>query len=371
MPRKRKPENQGLPRRWRFYHGAYFYLVPPGCEAQWDGKKQFRLGSNKAEAYKVWADRLGTLEQARTVKQLLERYALEVVPKKAPRTQVANGYDLKTLTKRFGHFRLEQVEPHHVFEYVANRKRKDGRPALTSAHREIELLSHALTWAVQWGLLKAHPFKGEVRFERAMQPKAAERYVEDWEVIECLSLKPFRKKGSVLMCQAYIILKLCLGARMTDLLRLEPARDFTPDGILLQPSKTAHSSGVRQLIPWSPELERARDMALASRPLDIAPYLFCTADGGCYVDDKAQAHSFESVWQRFMDRVLAETKVTRRFAERDLRAKVGTDVGDLERARQILGHVDSRTTAKHYRRRAEVVQPAPLPGVVANRIKVP
>jgi integrase len=370
MPRKRKPENQGLPRRWRFYHGAYFYVVPPGCEAQWDGKKQFRLGSNKAEAYKVWADRLGALEKATTVKQLLERYALEVVPKKAPRTQVANGYDIPTLVRRFGHFRIEAVEPHHIYEYVSNRKKADGTPALTAAHREVELLSHAFTWAVQWGLLKKHPFKKEVRFERDLQPKGGERYVEDWEIIECLSLKPFRKKGSVLMCQAYIILKLCLGARMTDLLRLEPARDFTPEGILIQPSKTAHSSGVRQLIPWSPELIRARDMALAARPLDIAPYLFCTADGGCYVDENAQASGFQSIWQRFMDRVLKETEVKVRFAERDIRAKVGSDVSDLERARQILGHVDARTTAKHYRRRAEIVPAVPLADAIAVAAKL-
>ena len=226
MPRKRKPENQGLPARWRFYHGAYFYVVPPGCEAQWNGKKQFRLGSNKAEAFKEWADRLGKLEAAHTVKQLLERYALQVSPTKSARSQVNDARIIPLLARRFGHFHLDAVEPHHVYEYVSNRKGPDGKPAITAAHREVEVLSHAFTWAVQWGLLKAHPFKKEVRFERALQSQPAERYVEDWEIVECLSLKPFRKKGSVLMCQAYIILKLCLGSHMTDLLRLEPARDF-------------------------------------------------------------------------------------------------------------------------------------------------
>ena len=59
MPPKRKPENRGLPARWQFTHGAYYYFVPRGLEAMWDGKKRFRLGSALHEAYKVWADRVG------------------------------------------------------------------------------------------------------------------------------------------------------------------------------------------------------------------------------------------------------------------------------------------------------------------------
>ena len=60
MPRRRVlAENQGLPKRWSFYHGAYYYYsVPNGEESSWDGKKRFRLGSNLEDAYGVWADRL-------------------------------------------------------------------------------------------------------------------------------------------------------------------------------------------------------------------------------------------------------------------------------------------------------------------------
>ncbi len=48
--RKRNAENKGLPARWRHYHGAYYYRVPAGLEAHWDGKRQFHLGSTLAEA---------------------------------------------------------------------------------------------------------------------------------------------------------------------------------------------------------------------------------------------------------------------------------------------------------------------------------
>ena len=39
------------------------------------------------------------------------------------------------------------------------------------------------------------------------------------------------------------------------------------------------------------------------------------------------------MWGRFIDRVLAETKVTKRFTEHDLRAKAGSDAESLEKAR--------------------------------------
>lgn len=55
-PRKRHPENDGLPKRWKVEHAAVFYRVPPGQEAAWDGKKKFRLGANLAEAYKKWGE---------------------------------------------------------------------------------------------------------------------------------------------------------------------------------------------------------------------------------------------------------------------------------------------------------------------------
>ena len=110
--------------------------------------------------------------------------------------------------------RLQDVEPQHIYQYFDKRKdqtkdKKDGnltkaRNARNQARREIKLLSHAFTKAVEWGYIAKHPFKKEVRFDGDRAQKARDRYVEDWEIIEVLSLKPFRKKGSVLMCQAYI-----------------------------------------------------------------------------------------------------------------------------------------------------------------------
>ncbi len=58
-PRKRNSENQKLPARWRFKHGAYYYRVPTGAGQHWDGKKDFRLGKTLAEAHATFAARIG------------------------------------------------------------------------------------------------------------------------------------------------------------------------------------------------------------------------------------------------------------------------------------------------------------------------
>lgn len=346
MPPKRNPENKGLPARWRLTHGAYYYQVPPGLEALWDGKKTFRLGKSLPEAYKTWAERLGSTERARTVGQLLDRYLLEVVPTKAPTTQANNQIFIGTLRKAFGGAPLDAIKPRHVYQYVDKRTKK------TAAHREIEILSHAYTKAVQWGYLDRHPFKGEVRLEGE---KPRTRYVEDWELEEALALEPKRKSGSVLMIQAYLRIKLLTGLRRGDLLKLTMAQ-LQEDGIHVTPGKTEASSGKRIIIEWSDELRGAVEAAKVVRPV-LSPFLFCTRRGECYVKENGTANGWDSLWQRFMDRLIADTKVELRFTEHDIRAKCASDAETLEHARALLAHADSRTTERVYRRKPERVKP--------------
>jgi len=347
MPRARKPENQGLPKRWRHVHGAYYYQVPPGQEGAWDGKQTFRLGSNLPDAYKVWAERLQVVEHARTIAALLDRYALEVIPKKKTTTQAQNKSAIKPVRATFGPMALADIKPRHVYQYI------DRREAKTSAHREMELLSHALTKAVEWGYLDRHPFKGEVRLEGE---KARTRYVEDWEIVECLSIESRRKAGSVLAAQAYIRLKLLTGIRRGDMLRLTMS-NLREDGIYVEPGKTEGSTGKRMIIQWSEELRAAGGMAKAARPVQLSPYLFCNMKGECYFKENGRAGGWETLWRNFMARVMEETKVKDHFTEHDLRAKCASDAATLEHARSLLAHADSKLTDRVYRRRPEVVKP--------------
>lgn len=343
-PRKRNSENRGLPARWVYKHGAYYYMPLPELRSRWDDKSWFLLGRSLPEAYKVWADRIEAPGNITTIGALLDRYSLQVVPTKAPATQTGNRLAIGNLRPVFGGMALGDIEPQHIYQYV------DKRGAPTQAHREVEVLSHAFTKAVEWGLIKKHPFKGEVRLQ-GEKPRG--RYITDDELRACLSLRPVRKKGSVEAVHAYIRLKILTGLRRGDLLMLRQS-SLRDDGIHVTTSKT------RKPIVYerTDELVAAIAAALAARPVDISPWLFCNRRGKCYINEATgSANGWESMWQRFMTRVLKETAVKERFTEHDLRAKVASDAPSLERARQLLTHADAKITQRVYRRKPERIKP--------------
>lgn len=367
MARKRNPENRGLPTRWRLKHGAYYYQVPPGMEDHWDGKKLFRLGKTLPEAHRTWAERIEPRKDARKISDLLDQFASEHIPLLAPKTRQSYITALTRLRPVFGAMDIAKgdkesnIEPHHAYTYL-DRRQSDHRAAIRGAKvagkREIEVLSSTLSFAVEKGYIKRNPLLGRQFNTRGKVKVGRSRYIEDWEILEALSLDSRRKKGSVRMVQAYIRLKLLTGLRMTDMLQLRQT-DLREDGIHVQPQKTEDSTGVRLVIEWSPELRAVIAQVMAARPVDIAPWLFCTGTGEPYFKvETGDANGFQSIWQRFMKRVLEETDVKESFAERDLRAKAATDAESLEAAMKLLAHADERTTREWYRRKPELVKPS-------------
>lgn len=363
MARKRNPENKGLPNRWRFTRNAYYYQVPPGHEKQWDGKKTFRLGKSLTDASIAWANRVGRTEKTETIDQLFDRYLIDVVPFKAAASQVKDRQYALILRPVFGHFKPHELQPHHIYKYVDKRSQKTtvtegGRSKTiggkTSARREVALLSHVLTKAVEWGVIHRHPFKGEVRLSGE---KNRTRYVEDHEVQAALSLPCNRKRGSVAMVQGYIKLKLLTGMAKSDLLRLKET-DLKADGIHNQRHKTAGTTGKKTIYEWTDELKKVIAEIKEVRPIDISPFLFCTRLGEGYYDEKTGAASgWDSMWQRFMNKLIEEKKIEERFTDHDLRAKCASDAESLEHAQKLLAHSDSRTTKRIYRRKPERVKP--------------
>jgi integrase len=66
---------------------------------------------------------------------------------------------------------------------------------------------------------------------------------------------------------------------------------------------------------------------------------------------------FSAIWQRLMDRALAQGKngeppaIAQRFTFHDLRTKCASDKKTLEEATALLGHASSTTTKTTYRRK--------------------
>jgi integrase len=292
------------------------------------------------EAYKTWADRLQLHKHANTIGDLLERYQQQVVPTKAPKTQKANNESIKRLRKVFAHMPIYALKPVHVYQYLDLR-----REHRTSVNRDVEVLSHAYTKAIEWGLVENHPIKGKV-ISHGERPR--ERYVEDRELIEAL-------KVANKVVRAYVGVKVLTGLRRADILSLRIV-DLKEDGIHVQPRKTAKTTGKRLVISWTEALHQAVEEAKTIRPQDIAPWLFCTRKGEPYIKADGSANAFDSLWQRFMGKALKDTELRERFQERDLRAKTASDM-PLELAAALLGHADPRITKRVYRRRPDVVKP--------------
>lgn len=343
MPKKRNKENRSLPERCRWKNGAIRYRVPQGLEYLWEEKKEYTLGKTVAEAYRKLAEKEAQFSNNKTIGQLLDRYILEVTPHKKPRTQENDRHFVKIVRKVFGDMPLESIKPKHIYQYY------DKRPAKVSAKREMSLLSHAYQKAVQWGYIDQHPFKGEIVIG---EEKPRDRYVEDWEIVEALKLTSAYAWDKTHVIQAYIRLKMLTGLRKTDLLSITMS-DIQDDGLHIKTSKT----GQALIFKWSDELKKAVEHAKECRPVHISPYLFCTKHGEAYINEMGQYSGFNSIWRRFMKRVLKETKVTNRFTDHDIRAKVASDAENLERAKEILAHADAKTTQRSYRRRPVIITP--------------
>lgn len=341
-PKPRNAENRALPQRWRYKHGAFYYRVPNGAEHQWDKKTEFRLGKTQVEAYKVWASRIEFLDSARTINDLLERYEIEEVPKKSPKTQESYLAGIKNLRLVFGNMLITSLKTVHVFKY----RDKRSKQAPTATNHEIALLSHVYSKAIEWGLVEDNPIKGKVT--KIPRPPR-NRYIEDWELTQALKVaSPFLKN--------YIKLKLQLGLRRGDMLRIRYT-DLLPEGIAVTPRKTYQATGKQVIYLWTTELRQTIESIRALNLTVQSDYLFCTRNGDCYMNKNGRSNSFDSLWQRFMKKALNETALTERFTEHDLRAKVASD-NDLERAQQLLMHTSSSLTQRVYRRKPELILPS-------------
>ena len=340
-PKPKRKENKSLPARWRIKHGAYYYRVPKGLEHQWDNKKEFRLGKTESEAYRVWATRVEYYADSRTIGDLLERYSVEVIPLKAPKTQESNLLSIRKLKPVFESMPITALKPTHVFKYRDMRSKQSP----TGANHDIQVLSHAYSKAIEWGLTENHPIKGKVP---KISTPPRDRYVEDWELQEALKVaSPF--------IDAYVYLKLLTGLRRGDLLSIR-LEDIKEEGIYVKPRKTQHTTGKKVIYEWSDELREAIETIKALPKKVGSLWLFSTRACKPYMNENGKSNSFDSIWQRFMAKAFKETKLNERFTEHDLRAKVASDT-DIKHAQQLLGHTTSEITNRIYRRKAEKVKP--------------
>lgn len=323
---RKKKHNKHLPRGVTHEHGAYYFR---GAD-----RKRVRLGSAMGEALARWAALVqpepGTIQ---TLHQAFERYKLEVIPKRAPKTQAGYLYMLPGLDLVWGKMAVAAVRPRHGYQLL-----DDGAKTPTQALKRFNLLSGVLTSCVKWGVIDANPFH-EVDKEGYI-PAARDRCPTDAEYAAVYAIASERMRIAM-------DLALLVGLRKGGVLRLE-LQDVLEDGLRCQrPGKTTKPL----LFEWTPELRSVVAHAQSLEPR-VRRALLCTHEGTAYTEDGFQAN-----WGRLMDKALERGLIAERFHFHDIRAKSASDDVDELVASRRLGHTTPATTQRIYIRRPRRVKP--------------
>lgn len=319
MGRRRK-HNRDLPRRVYLRHGAYYFTDPAG--------KMHHLGRTLPAMYRALAAHLGPeATPLRQIRDLILRYRLEVLPGKAPHTQVDHARYLTMIDDVHGAMRPQDLRPVHIRQFVDKLAAKRTR-----ANRCLEVYKHLLRCGVEWGALDDNPGREVTKLPL---PKRT-RYITDAEFSAV-------HEQAEPMFQCAMDLAVLTGLRRADLLSL--TRDhLTEAGIEVETGKT----GKRLIITWTPELRAVVDRCKALTP-HVRRHLIATRHGKGYTPD-----GFSALFRRLM--ITTFPNRVHRFRWNDIRAKSASD-DTLDAATARLGHASAATTAKHYRRAPEKVTP--------------
>lgn len=338
-PKPRKQSNKSLPERWSYQHGAYYYRPRDGEKPQFDNKSWFRLGSTLHEAHREFAERIELSIDLKNMSDICDRYAIEVLPLKSAATQKSQIKSMARIRAVFGENKIQSIESFHIYQYRDAVAKKKSQKI---ANLDLELLSHIFTKAIEWGARKGHPMTNKQVTKFSLKPR--DRYVTDNELNSALQF------ASTFIRQ-YVTLKLLLGVRKGEILKIKLS-DITDEGIFISRTKGGRDS----IYEWTPALRAAINAIRSEQKKINGMYLFSTREGRPYIDENGETRGFNSVWQRFMKKVVDSG--IERFTEHDLRAKVASDTMDLDRAQELLGHTNSRTTNKTYMRKPSVIRPA-------------
>lgn len=307
--------------------GASYYHVSTDTPRKWT-----KLGRDLALAKRLWAEIEGERPDPNicTFTGVAARYRKEVMVTKAVRTQQDNEKELQKLEAVFGSMPVDAIKPHHIKRYLDER----GKTAKVRANREKALFSHIFNFAREHGYTDSpNPCAGV----KGHRETGRDRYIEDGEFLAVWNKADYTVQDA--MDLAYLT-----GQRPADILKLDKG-DIRGGMLWLTQNKT----GTKLRIQVIGELEE-----LITRILGREHRI----DGGVALlqDGNGQRLTYAALRFRF-DQARTAAKVSFQF--RDIRAKAATDLEDLARAQELLGH-KTRAMTEHYTRNRKGDKVAPL-----------
>jgi len=356
-------KNKNLPPRMRRRtqkSGRVFFYYDMGGQP----RREIPLGQDFILAVKKWAELEGEKEvpQANqiTFRYAAERYKLEVLPRKAPRTQRDNLLELENLLAFFDHppAPLDEIKPVHIRQYLdwrvkhsqakliqlnEERVRRQlpplkisGKEGQVRANREKALFSHIFNTARSLGLTNTpNPCLGIKGYSES----GRDVYVEDdmfdavWQAADW----PTRDA----MDLAYLT-----GQRPADTLQYRDS-DIREGFLFVQQGKTGKKLRIEVSGKLAEVVERIAERKRSGQFKFDSPYLI--------INEQGKALSHHALHQRFdkARKIAGVDKASFQF--RDLRAKAGTDKtdssGNILEAQRQLGHASVTMTEAYVRNR--------------------
>lgn len=310
-PRK---SDRHLPRCVYLRHGSYYWVS--------DGKWH-PLGRDLATALAEYGRRIETPNGS--MPELIERAYAHHLKTERLASSTARQYRQAAdiLKRKLTEFSPEQVKSRHVSSIQESLAETPNM-----ANRVVSFLSTVFGYAVRWQLVDGNPCTGIDRLREGKR----QRYITDAE------FEAIRAQAGPRL-QVIMDLQYLTAQRIDDVLTLRRA-DITEAGILLKPTKTKNSSGVRMLLRWSPDLrsvvERANRLNGNVRALTLLQ-----GRGGKAPDYRTVALQ----WQK-----AAKAAGVSDTRPNDLRAKALTDANRQGRnPRALAGHATEAMTQRYLR----------------------
>ena len=328
MGRHRKSQ---LPLPKYVYLAKGRYIYKPWNDGQFKGEIVFCPGD--APISKVWeAYESITAEKAtrRTLKWLFDKYLESPTFKeKAARTQKDYARYAETITAtptktgNFGESDVDKITAPVIRKYM------DRRAAKVQANRELAFIKLVFSWAYERGIVKMNPATGVSR----NQEKARELYVTD----EMYDLAFNQAESPWYIRPAMEVAYLCR-ARKAEVLALT-RHDALAEGLRIRRTKN--------IVRWSERLRAAVATCINKERTVSTTILFSDSHGQQILET-----TFDTSWQRLMQKIQAEFGEENRFHFHDLKAKgVSDDEGDKQKG---SGHKSAAMVATYDRKPSSV-----------------
>ena len=347
--RPRKTENRDLPpgmvRRKRPRKNGtvwvgYYYRDANG--------KELSLGSDFDKARLKWAELEAKAKPAdlKIMKGIFDRYARDIIPKKAPRTQKDNRAELKYLRDAFDDAPIDAITPSMVAQY------RDARTAKTRANREIALLSHVFNMAREWGFTnRENPCAGV----RKNKEKVRDYYANDMVWAAVYGQAPQELRDA--MDLAYLT-----GQRPADVIAMTSG-DIEGDYLTVQQGKTGKRLRIQMQADGVKNSLGLLIAEIMERNKQQSSQHFILSKSGMRVSQQMLRNRWDDA--REAARTLAvregrtdDAEKIRQFQFKDIRPKAASEITDIADASLLLGHSEQEITKRVYRRIGAIAQPA-------------